>query len=66
MSYPRDLADYRDGELRIELERRSVSRADGLCDYCRRSPNEPPCRYPDRHWLAAGKSKIRSAPGGEP
>jgi hypothetical protein len=49
MSYPRDLEEYRTGELIEELERRAAHRRAGLCDYCGRTPSTPPCKFPQRH-----------------
>lgn len=51
MSYPRDLDEIPTAELEQELLRRRVSQGNNLCDYCGRPPNEPACRFPDRHEL---------------
>lgn len=51
MSYPRDLDEYLDEELRQELRRREKNRRRGQCDYCGRKSDEPPCKFPVRHWL---------------
>lgn len=63
MGYPRDLQDYEDHELVRELERRVSVRRQKLCDYCGRSPEETPCRYPNRHYRR--QSEIHF-PGPEP
>ena len=49
MSYPRDLDEIPEDELRGELERREGRREAGLCDYCERRWDAPPCKFPDRH-----------------
>jgi hypothetical protein len=50
MSYPRDLDEFSDAELREELASREKSRTEGLCDYCRRKlDSRPACRFPERH-----------------
>lgn len=36
MSYPKDLDEYTDKQLRDELDRRRTSRLSGLCYYCRK------------------------------
>ncbi len=52
MSYPRDIDDYSDSELRQELERREILRKGGVCDYCERRGTDPTCKHDDRHLLA--------------
>lgn len=41
MGYPRDLEDYEDKELVIELAKRCAERSLGNCAYCRRPSKEP-------------------------
>jgi hypothetical protein len=53
MSYHRDLEELEESELRKELERRQTSRDLGLCDYCGRDGDTPPCKFPERHRVAA-------------
>lgn len=49
MSYPRDLDETPEEELRAEVERRRAARMADLCDYCGRHYNTPPCKFPLRH-----------------
>lgn len=49
MSYPRDLDEIPEEELRKEIERRQTARSEGKCDYCGRAVVESPCRFPKRH-----------------
>lgn len=49
MSYPRDLDEIPTVELKQELETRRQLQMQGRCDYCGRSPTEPPCKFPKRH-----------------
>lgn len=49
MSYPRDLDEYSDEELREEIARREDCRARGVCDYCGKNGNAPKCRFKNRH-----------------
>lgn len=42
MSYPRDLEDYTDREIAVELAHRCAERSLGRCAYCRRSSKETP------------------------
>jgi hypothetical protein len=49
MSYPLDLDEYSEDRLRKELNDREADRRKGLCDYCKRSPSDTACRFPDRH-----------------
>lgn len=51
MSYPRDLDEYNEQELLDELKRRAGARARGVCDYCGRYCDTPPCRFPVRHQM---------------
>lgn len=44
MSYPRDLDEIPDHELRAELQRRQKVRARGLCDYCQQPPTAAVCK----------------------
>ena len=50
MSYPRDLDEYQEHELEAEIMRRRKARAEGVCDYCLRSPEASSCMYPKRHY----------------
>jgi hypothetical protein len=46
----RDLDEYTDIELNIELNRRLTLRVEGKCDYCGQpSGCYPSCRFPNRH-----------------
>jgi hypothetical protein len=49
VSYPKDLDEYTEAELKAELERRQKAREAGLCDYCGRQPSQPACRFPERY-----------------
>jgi len=49
MSYPLDLDEISEENLRGELKRREQHWQAGLCDYCGRKPETPPCKFPDRH-----------------
>lgn len=49
MSYAKDLDEYTDGELTAELGARHVARIAGVCDYCKRPPTTPSCKFPVRH-----------------
>lgn len=49
MSYPKDIDEYSQDEILIELERRYFLRARGNCDYCGRSLGAPACKLPERH-----------------
>lgn len=49
MSYPKDLDEYTDEHLRSELAQRKTMRDRGVCDYCARTPDTRPCKFPDRH-----------------
>lgn len=51
MSYPMDLDEYTEKALRAELKLRADRRAAGRCDYCNRTPETNPCRFPERHQL---------------
>lgn len=53
MSYPRDLDEYTEDELRKELTRRIEARSKGNCDYCGRPGDSTPCRFDARHEQAA-------------
>lgn len=44
MSYNRELEDYSDAELQIEIERRTKLRAAGMCDYCERPLTSHTCK----------------------
>lgn len=60
MSYPMSLDDYTDDQLAAEIARRTKSRKRGLCDYCKRRPSLPPCRFPERHYHPAIiKAKVK-------
>lgn len=49
MSYPRDLDEFTEEELRAELARRTAARERGVCDYCGRLPTEKSCKEFERH-----------------
>lgn len=49
MSFPIDLDEIDEAKLAAEIERRQAQRFKGLCDYCGRRPNDPPCKFPSRH-----------------
>jgi len=49
MGYPMDLDEYDEARLVGELERRRALRVQGLCDYCERATELPPCKFPGRH-----------------
>ncbi len=49
MSFPRELEEIPEDELRTEIERRRAARMGNLCDYCGREPNTPVCKFPGRH-----------------
>ena len=49
MHYTPVLDSISEEHLVAEIERRKRLRANGLCDYCERSPDTTPCRYPERH-----------------
>ena len=53
MSYPKDLDEYTEDQLREELARRQSLRDENLCDYCGQPGNSPLCRMRDRHMLAS-------------
>jgi hypothetical protein len=57
MSLPRDLDEVPGHELRAEIERRSVARARGVCDYCGRDPSETACKFPERHRASAKRKR---------
>ena len=56
MSYPRDLDEIPTIDLEQELRTRRDLRMQGRCDYCGRSPTEPPCKFPERHRSYHGRS----------
>jgi hypothetical protein len=49
MSFPRSLDEVSEYALHKELEERAAKRRNGLCDYCGRTPDTPPCKFPQRH-----------------
>lgn len=57
MSYPKDIDDYSDKELIVELARRCAERSLGRCDYCRRPKTDSACgsgrHNQDQHTLRA-------------
>jgi hypothetical protein len=57
VSYPRDLDEYSDEELREEIARREDCRARGVCSYCGKNGNATKCRFKDRHPNRARRSK---------
>ena len=44
-----DLIAFETKDLRAELDRRRVCMDKGICSFCGRSYDEPPCARPDRH-----------------
>ena len=44
-----NLDEYSDTKLVNELLSRTLKRQELLCDYCNQSPNEPNCKFPERH-----------------
>lgn len=44
-----NLDDAYEQDLQAEILRRQQARWAGLCDYCGRSPDTDPCRFPGRH-----------------
>jgi hypothetical protein len=57
VSYPRDLDEFSEEELRDELARREEARRLGLCDYCGRNGNATKCRFSNRHPSRPKKEK---------
>lgn len=53
MSYPKAIDEYSDIELQDELKRREQCYREGVCDYCGRSGDTEPCKFPSRHLCAA-------------
>lgn len=51
MGYPIDLDEYPESRLKEELARREALREQGLCDYCKRTPDTKPCKERVRHRL---------------
>ena len=51
--YLRALEEYTDMELLQELAKRTQRRNMGICDYCGRFADAPPCKFPTRHRLAS-------------
>lgn len=49
MGYPIDLDEYEETRLIEELKRRIKLQERGMCDYCERVSDTPPCKFPDRH-----------------
>lgn len=49
MGYPLDLDEYEEERLIEEINRRVRLQEQGLCDYCERSPDTDPCKFPERH-----------------
>lgn len=50
MSYPKDLDEYTQEELKAELTRRQLQQSQGNCDYCGRKCGAfPPCKFHERH-----------------
>lgn len=52
MGYGLDLDEYSELRMLEELLHRAKRREQGLCDYCGRRGDLPPCKFPDRHRLA--------------
>jgi hypothetical protein len=59
MSYRLDLDEQPEERLEAELARRRNLRAKGLCDYCERTPDTNPCKFPGRHRRAQEEKKDR-------
>lgn len=60
MSYPRDLDEMSEDELRLEIIRRREARLAGQCDYCARPLDaEPACRFPGRHGRVRSPAPVR-------
>lgn len=57
MSFPRDLDEIPEEELRAEIERRASARRLGICDYCGRAGTEKACKFTDRHKAGAKKKR---------
>ena len=57
MSYPKDLTDYTDADLKREIRRRKQQRDKGLCDYCGRARETVCCKFPARHYSARRKPR---------
>ncbi len=57
----KELDEYSDQELRDEINRRLGAGWKGQCDYCGRTSDTPPCKFPERHAAAAGK-KVNTEP----
>lgn len=57
VSYMLSLDEYDEKHLREELRLRENRRLLGLCDYCERAPEEPPCRFPKRHAMPDQKER---------
>jgi hypothetical protein len=51
MSYMKDIDEYDEDELLTELRLRAERRTRGVCDYCGRPPESPPCKERKRHRL---------------
>ncbi len=49
MGYPLSLDERDEQKLIDELVLRRTRRSNGLCDYCGREPDTPPCKFPGRH-----------------
>ncbi len=54
MSYPLNLDEYTEEQLKKELDRRAKTRAKGKCDYCERKiGSKQACKFPERHNFVA-------------
>ncbi len=61
MSYPIDLDEYSDRDLKAELQRRRAADEKGLCTYCgRRKGLVPACKFPERHAVVRAKEQRAS------
>lgn len=49
MSYPKDLDEYTDVEIRAEIRRRARAALEGRCSYCHQALDAKPCRYGELH-----------------
>lgn len=58
MSYPNNLDEIPEIQLRAEIERRRTAHFAGVCDYCGRDPNTPTCKFPRRHRQSSRPVKV--------
>ena len=61
MSYPMQLDEYSEVELRKELRRRELAYICNACDYCgNKRFSTPVCRFPDRHGVINGRESFET------